>query len=77
MSISINKQPPLYLVHGSSLHIGHVYEGSDGLLYVGANITYGDDTIHAIGLGHNAYVDSKPGGEVIHFRSVHTAIDYR
>lgn len=57
------------------LTVGEVYEGIDGMLYVGCNFDSNDGAyIGAIGLGHNAYIDDLASDPVFTFREVTAVI---
>lgn len=59
----------------SDLTEGEVYEGSDGMLYVGCDFYDKEGFfIGAIGLGHRAYVDSQVSDKGFFFREVDAVI---
>lgn len=64
-----------YPLNVSELTEGVVYEGTDGMLYVGCDFHNKDGFyIGAVGLGHNAYVDSQVSDKGFFFREVDAVI---
>lgn len=57
-------------IEGANLAMGQIYMGSDLLLYIGAGRLPqpNGETLYAIGIGHDSYVDSMPEDESITFR---------
>jgi hypothetical protein len=64
-----------YPLNLSDLIEGEVYEGTDGMLYVGCDF-YDKHGIYigATGLGHNAFVDDQVSDVVFAFREVNAVI---
>lgn len=67
---------PEYLVKGEQLVHGRIYEGSDQLLYVGAEIGHPDGRICAVGIDNGHYVQCDDGGEDISFREINATVSY-
>ena len=76
MSLQIFKEKPItHPIPQQLLAHGQLYEGSDGLLYVGIDIE--GCTLLAVSLSGNSYIDSTIDGELITFRVVHAKLTYQ
>lgn len=70
-------------LQGKDLQPGLIYEGTDGLLYVGINHSairdaWGNE-VHADGINHDAYAHSGDHGDLgeLSFREVNATITYK
>lgn len=76
MALTIKYVPQhTYTIKLTDLKNGEIYEGSDGLLYVGC--CHYDNLGHLIGatgLGHDAIVDDQASDSVFAFREVDAVI---
>ena len=69
MSLIIDRKPPIkHDLYAKDLVWGQIYEGSDGLLYLGAHLQ--GTSILAVGVGNDYYVDSSTEDEQITFREI-------
>ena len=77
MSLQIFKEKPItHPIPQQLLAHGQLYEGSDGLLYVGIDIE--GCTILAVSLNDNSYIDNSiHEGDFITFRVVHAKLSYQ
>lgn len=69
-NITISNMSNRFPIEGANLVMGQIYMGTDMLLYVGVGCLPqpNGETLYAIGIGHDYYVDSMPKDESITFR---------
>lgn len=69
-NITISNMSNRFPIEGANLVRGQIYMGTDMLLYVGVGglLQPNGETLYAVGIGHDHYVDSKPDDESFTFR---------